>query len=77
METPAACWRDRRWLRPSDREYASQASPSRLCDELAALGPDGLALHRKRGQLSSLADKTKAKEDVLDELGSGVRIGEL
>jgi hypothetical protein len=35
------------------------------------------ALHRKRGQMSSLADKTKAKEDVLDELGSGVRVGEL
>lgn len=39
--------------------------------------PAGAALHRKRGRLSSLADKTKAKEDVLDELGSGVRAGEL
>ena len=35
------------------------------------------ALRQKRGQLSFLADKTKAKEDVLDELGSGVRVGEL
>jgi hypothetical protein len=31
----------------------------------------------ERGHPRSLADKAKAKEDVLDELGSGVRAGEL